>query len=219
MEEKVSTSIDNARSIVEREGIKTTKMSGTYVIDDGSNEASIPGFPYRFKAQGDKILVAVDIFKSGYECKTCKGDGKISSHCPCEDSRRPGFKYAMDDPKTVYTEAQSMAKCPECKGNYEQARKSIECPDCQGKCALLYLADESKSLPTTGVVVSKGAEVKWEDIKLNSRVLFGAYSGTMIPTRAPGVVFKVLREHEILLTISGGEDMAAFDFVTIDKEM
>lgn len=210
----MSTSIENARSIVEREGIKTTKMHGTYVIDDDTNEASIPGFPYRFKAKGDKILVAVDIFKSGYECKTCKGEMNLNVRCHCEESARPGFKYPVfTSPK------EELAKCPDCEGDYLSKRQTIICPECNGKGALLHLADESKSLPTTGVVVSRGPKVEDSDITLNSRVLFGAYSGTMIPTRAPGVVFKVLREHEILLTISGGENMAAFDFVQIDKEL
>ena len=38
----------------------------------------------------------------------------------------------------------------------------------------------------------------------------------MIPTKAPGVVFKVIRDIEVLLIIEGGEDLAAFDFVQLD---
>ena len=210
----MSTSIENARSIVEREGVRTTKMAGVYVTDDETNEARIPGFPYIFKAQYDKILVAVDVFKSGYECKTCKGAKELEIRCPCEITTRPGFAYAEPE-----NEVQALKKCKDCGGDYESARKSIPCPDCGGKGALIYLADESKNLPTTGVVVSMGSLVKNPDIQLNSRVLFGPYTGTMIPTRAPGVVFKVMRSEEVLCTIRGGEEMASFDFVSIDKDL
>ena len=75
-------------------------------------------------------------------------------------------------------------------------------------------------MPTTGVILSLGCNIDPElGFKLHDRVLFGAYTGVMIPTKAPGVVFKVLRDIEVLCRIKGGEDMAAFDFVTIDKDL
>lgn len=47
------------------------------IVLDGSNSVSFPGFPYQFTAIGDNIIVSLDQFKSGYECKTCKGKGKV----------------------------------------------------------------------------------------------------------------------------------------------
>ncbi len=49
------------------------------IVLDGSNTVSFPGFPYLFTAIGEKILVSLDQFKSGYECAECKGEGKINS--------------------------------------------------------------------------------------------------------------------------------------------
>jgi co-chaperonin GroES (HSP10) len=49
------------------------------IVLDGSNKVSFPGFPYIFTALGEKILVTLDQFKSGYECKTCRGQGKVIS--------------------------------------------------------------------------------------------------------------------------------------------
>jgi co-chaperonin GroES (HSP10) len=46
---------------------------------DGSNKVSFPDFPYTFTALGDKVLITLDQFKSGYECATCKGKGKVVS--------------------------------------------------------------------------------------------------------------------------------------------
>lgn len=44
---------------------------------DGSNTVEFPGFPYKFTALGEKILVSLDQYRSGYECVRCKGKGKI----------------------------------------------------------------------------------------------------------------------------------------------
>lgn len=241
----MSKTIDNAKEAVTREGIKATKMNGVVIVDDGSNQCTIPGFPYKFKAQGDKLLVSVDVFKSGYECKTCRGECKIHQHCDCEEHDRPGFKYSkamLENAPADLGEARSQILCPSCSGNFMEKRKEITCPDCNGKGALLHFADQAKLLPTTGVIVSLGETVIWKrEIKLflkkilprfihkhftglgndslyiHNRVLFGAYSGTMIPTRAPGVVFKVIRDIEVLLIIEGGEELAAFDFITVDQ--
>jgi len=49
------------------------------IILDGSNTVTFPGYKYAFTAIGEKILISLDQFKSGYECKSCKGTGRISS--------------------------------------------------------------------------------------------------------------------------------------------
>jgi co-chaperonin GroES (HSP10) len=216
--EKVTeTFLEAGKKLVEREVI-ATQTQNTLIIDDGTNEAGIPGFPYKFRAQGDKILVSVDIYKSGYECKDCKGTGRIMSQCVCESTDRPGYKY---DSMGVAIEPtrRDQTKCPVCKGDYLNLRINAVCSLCKGTGASLVIPDSAKSLPTTGVIVSVGSLVTNPELKNNTRVLFGAYTGVMIPTKAPGVVFKVLRDIEVLCIIKGGEDLAAFDFVMIDKDL
>lgn len=44
---------------------------------DGSNTVTFPGYPYQFTALGEKILVSLDQYRSGYECPTCKGSSKV----------------------------------------------------------------------------------------------------------------------------------------------
>lgn len=218
--------LEGAKELVEREAVRTTKMNQVVVTSDGTNEAVIPGFPYRFKAQGDKILVAVDIFKSGFECKACAGTGKISWHCKCEDTDRPGFRYTLLQLEEVsaslgadMSQARKTIPCADCHGDFLGARRNSTCDICKGKGASIYIPDISKNLPTTGVIVSVGAEVRNPELSNNTRVLFGAYTGTMIPTKAVGVAFKVLRDIEVLCVIKGGEDLAAFDFVVTDKDL
>lgn len=223
-----STDVQRGKELVEQRGMRSTKMNNVLVTNDGTNEASIPGFPYKFKAQGDKILVSVDIFKSGYECKDCKGEGLIHSRCICDapGRTRPGFKYTQEQidefDKTsgmAIATARAEMICKECGSDYLKKRIDVVCPLCKGNGATLYVPDESKTLPTTGVIVSVGSEVKNQELSNGTRVLFGCYTGVMIPTKVPGVAFKVLRDIEVLCVIKGGEEMAAFDFLVVDKDL
>ena len=217
--------IENAKELVQRS--TAVNMRNTLVLIDGSNEVSIPGYPYKFIAKEDKILVSIDIFRSGYECRTCLGLMKLEKHCICEDADRPGFKYSTASVKEFnetlgasVAEERAKIQCSSCEGHYEEARQSITCPDCKGLGTLLHMPEDSKSLPTSGVIVSIGDEVDpKKGYKTGQRVLFGAYVGVMIPTKAPGIVFKILRHMEILCEIKGGEELASFDFVLQDKPL
>lgn len=164
------------KEIFERAEAENKAKSAQEIKLDNSNKVSFPGFPYTFEALHEKILVSIDIFKSGYECKECKGTGKIETKI----GREAGF---------------------------------IDCASCNGRGALLVLPENSKNLPTTGVVVSMGRIAKEKaDYKIGDRILFGAYAGTMIPTKV-GLMFKYMDWNLGVLRIEGAEDMAAFDFI------
>jgi co-chaperonin GroES (HSP10) len=192
---------------------------------DGSNVIQFPGYPYTFEALGEKIIVSIDIFKSGYECKRCLGKRKIEEQCVCETSDRPGFKYSQ----TMIVEfnklgggggdARENIKCPECNGDYLLARKAFDCPDCKGRGAMIIIPETSKNLPTTGVVVSMGSQCDKDKLayKLGDRVLFSPYAGTMIPTKA-GLMFKTMESTAPMAKIGGGSDLAAFDFIIQEDE-
>ena len=178
--------------------------------DDGSNIATVFGYPYGFEATGDRILIAVDIFKSDYDCKECNGTGDIVGMCYCENTDRPGFAYSS----VSESEPSFNIKCKQCKGDYQNYRSKEPCPACNGKGALLFLGKEDKILPTTGIIMSKGNGVAEPKYTIGVRVVFGKFSGTAIPTKATGVMFKFLREHEILGIIHNGEPVGSFNFVT-----
>lgn len=161
----------------------------TSVQRDESNYASFPGFPYKIKARGESIIVVVDLFKSGYECKTCKGTGKIP-----------------------------MKRVDLAKGGLVDSY--ITCSTCNGKTGMLVLPDEAKSLPCTGVIVSIGPGASHrDDLNLYDRVLFGPHSGRFIPISKAGALLKIMHEREATAIVEGGEDLAAFDFIDIDKEI
>lgn len=176
---------------------KQSLINNTQIEKDNSNVASFPGFPYKIKALGENILVIVDTFKSGYECRECKGLGHRVVKVPTDTGEKlPGGIPKM----TLLTQ-------------------ELKCEACNGKGTLLHLADESKALPCTGVVASMGAEASLNaEFKLYDRVLFGPFSGRFVPLKA-GVLIKLMGYREASGAIIGGEDLASFDFITYDKEM
>jgi hypothetical protein len=166
------------KEILQRTEAENLAKSSQEIILDDSNKVSFPGYPYVFEALGEKILVSIDIFKSGYECRECQGKKVVE---------------------------------------IKQGRESVfeTCPACKGVGATLVLPDTSKNLPTTGVVVSIGFKAKElinGNYKCGDRILFGPYSGNMIPTKA-GLMFKVMDWNAPWTRIKGADDMGAFDFI------
>lgn len=201
----------------EREKLDTTTQE---LKLDGSNQVTFPDFPYKFEALNERILVAIDIFKSGYECKTCKGRKRIMYQCSCVSTDRPGYKFStaqLDDiAEGIGVEISKEREgilCPECKGDPESVKRNETCPDCKGMGAKVILLDNSKNLPTTGVVVSMGNIAKERaPFKLGDRILFGMHSGGAIPTKA-GIMFKYMDWQSAILKIEGASDMDSFDFI------
>lgn len=200
-------------------------LSPTELILDESNKVSFPGYPYLFEALQKKIIVSIDIFKSGYECKVCKGKKNITFLCSCEKNGHPGTRYSVDEIASIseaigseIAEERRSLPCPECRGDYVSRRGLATCDACKGLGAVLILPDANKNLPTTGVVISIGSRVKKNkiDYKIGDRVLFGPYAGSMIPTKA-GLLFKILDWNSPWVRVEGANDLAAFDFVLQDE--
>lgn len=221
--EKLAT---GATEIIERYAQEQQSLSAQELTLDGSNKVSFPGFPYLFEALGEKILVSIDIFKSGYECKVCRGKKRLEFMCHCEEIGRPGLRYSKEELDTIQqalgfaiAEERAVLVCPECEGDYVSKREVRICEECHGRGALLHLPDSSKNLPTTGVVVSIGNLVDPDkaNYRVGDRILFGPYAGQMIPTKA-GLLFKILDWNNAMCRIEGANDLAQFDFVLQDKE-
>lgn len=215
-----------ARAIFERVGQEQDTLSAQELTLDGSNKVSFPGFPYIFEALGERILVSIDIFKSGYECKVCKGRKTLESKCHCEEVGRAGSRYSYEEISAIrealgddIANERAALSCPECRGDYISMRKVETCDACKGRGAILHLPDSSKNLPTTGVVVSMGNLVDPEkaNFKVGDRILFGPYAGQMIPTKS-GLLFKVLDWNNAMARIEGASELSQFDFILQDKE-
>jgi hypothetical protein len=206
--------------IMQRMEVEQRATSAQEIVLDKSNKVSFPGYPYVFEALGEKILISIDVFKSGYECKLCKGTGRIKRQCECVTCGHPGKKYSSEQIADIridlgdsVADARALMNCPECDGEPSVNESNAICEACKGHGALILLPDASKNLPTTGVVVSMGKEARAKaDFGIGDRILFGPYAGNMIPTKA-GLMFKYMDWNLGSIKIEGADDMAAFDFI------
>ena len=138
-----------------------------------------------FEATGDRILVMEDPFKSGYECETCGGSGKLKCD-NCEEGITSTGK-----------------KCSFC----EQSGR-IKCPVCLGKGGLIVVPDNQQARPTTGRIVSIGEDVKKYGV--GESCLYASYCGHLLELGGYDshdneikVNLRVIRESEMLCRITG----------------
>lgn len=159
-----------------------------------------------FEALGERVLVLVDPFRSGYECTEC--DGKQKVQCTdCTDGK------SRLNPEVL---------CKSCRGTM-----SVDCPACQGKGVEhggIILPDVSQNPPRTGVIVSVGDYVgrgvqhlfgsmpietfgeRKNPLKRGDRVLFGTYAGHDVKldtTDGREVELRILAESEVLTRVHG----------------
>src|SRR3974390_1261245 len=121
-----------ARVDKEREDLSTTEL-----VLDNSNKIQFPGFPYVFESLNEKIIVSIDVFKSGYECKVCKGRKRVMTKCQCEAEGHPG---ALHDDEKIQALRETLGEkiaseraalvCTLCQGDYVSMRHEDACPKC-----------------------------------------------------------------------------------------
>lgn len=195
------------------------------IVLDGSNKVSFPDYPYFFEALNEKILVSLDQYKSGYECKTCKGKGMVLKRCDCTKTDRPGYQYSTEQLHDIgaalgqgIRDARMIIDCPACNGDPSSVETVITCPDCEGKTGLLIIPDTAKVIASSGVVVSMGRIAREKaDYKIGDRILFSIHAGSMIPTKS-GLMFKQLDWYQAWIRVEGAEELGAFDFIVAPEE-
>jgi hypothetical protein len=131
------------------------------------------------EAVEDKIIIMLDPFKTGYECKTCNGTG-YEVACECGTG-----KNRFD------------VTCKLCGGD-PNAYVGKTCRVCKGIGASLVIPESAQSLPTSGRIVSKGALCT--KVNVGERYLFGVHVGYFLPFKG-NIRLRCLREHEVLCRI------------------
>jgi len=126
----------------------------------------------------------------------------------------------MDKYKSGY-ECTACGGTGKVRANQFELIPSQTCEVCRGRGGILVIPEVSKSLPTSGIVVSLGEKTRTRQgdetalIKLGTRVIFSPHVGTLIPFKG-NVRLKIMREHEPL-AIMYGADAAARDFMDYDQ--
>lgn len=151
------------------------------------------------EAVEDKIVIQLDPFKSGYECKSCNGTG---IGLPCVECSGTG-KNRHGSP------------CKVCEGDPKKFEGKT-CVACKGQGTSIVIPETAKSLPTSGRIVSAGPECKKRII--GERVLFGAHTGYFLPFKG-NIKLRIMREHEIMCLIHGvDKDIAMGDFMVLEED-
>lgn len=159
------------------------------VSHDGYNVAHLTDLGIKLEAIEDKIIVLIDDYKSGYECKDCAGTGKISVK------------------SNVVEGAMREETCSVCRGQgaliiIPQIAKSLP-----SSGVVISLGE--KCLAMAGLKNAK--------IQLGARIVFSPHVGTFIPFKG-NIKLKIMREHEPLCVMYGA-DSAARDFMEFETEL
>lgn len=149
----------------------------------------------------DKIILLLDPFKSGYECKDCDGTGTYKA-CEC---LRAGRELGVN------------VNGRSCSFRDACSRQVVgsTCNTCKGHGSTLVLPEKAKSMPTTGVIVSIGPHCKIR--KIGERMLFGAHTGYALPFKG-NARLRCMREDEPLCKIYAIDStMSLGDFISIEE--
>jgi len=148
----------------------------------------------------DKILILIDKFKSGYECKDCNETG-IYAACPC--SIRGEFGIKENGKACSFKDACTR----QIIGN--------TCLTCKGTGTTLALPENARAIPTSGVIVSLGPLATKR--KLGERVLFGAHTGYYLPFKGTAKI-RCMRQDEPLCLIHAIDNTQTLgDFIQIEE--
>jgi co-chaperonin GroES (HSP10) len=180
------------------------KYSHEYKIDEENNTVLVVGGKIALRAIEDKIIILLDKFRSGYECKMCAGTGQGTRCRDCKNGvNSRGFT------------------CKVCEGNPDRWLGKA-CPECKGKGSSIVIPDSAKALPTSGIIVSVGPDCKKR--RLGQRVVFGAHVGFFLPFKG-NVRLRMMREYEplcelFLLDIAEGDEQEKVlgDFLQVDEQ-
>lgn len=174
--------------------------------DAAANTIFIIAGKLGLEAIEDKILILIDKFKSGYECKDCNETG-IYRSCECERNKTPGRK--------IYGNFDKL--CPYCEGNQfiRDERRGKSCSTCKGTGSTVIMPENARAIPTSGVIVSLGPLCKTR--RIGERVLFGAHTGYFLPFKGNAKI-RVMREDEPMCKILAIDNTNTLgDFLQIDE--
>lgn len=150
----------------------------------------------------DKILILIDKFKSGFECKSCNATGKFLA---CECQQKTGKLGLKENGKS-------------CGFRDECSRQVVgaDCRNCRGTGSTLIMPENARAIPTSGVIVSIGPNCKTR--KVGERVLFGAHTGYYIPFKGNAKI-RCMREDEPLCKLYAIDNTVSLgDFIQIEEQ-
>lgn len=173
----------------------------TLATDQIENTLFILAGKIGLEAVENKIIILIDKFKTGYECKDCNETG-VYSGCACALAGRFGIK---DNGRAChYRDACAKQVIGE------------RCKTCNGTGIMLNVPQNARGIPTSGMIVSAGP--KCTSRKINERVLFGAHTGYFLPFKG-NAKLRCMREDEVLCLLHAIDNQVNLgDFVQLEEQ-
>jgi len=184
------------------------------IIQDDLNVIEITDLQIAMQAIENKIIVKVDQYKSGYECKTCKGSGRVKSTVneeilrSCDDCNGKGETLIIpDSAKSLPSTGVIMSMGPKTESMLIKAKiKDIK--------ANMKLHTNTEAYDWDLESCNEAEEeLKNCLLHVGTRIVFGTHTGTKIPLRGE-IKLTIMTEKEPLCVLFGTniEDRAILDY-------
>ena len=168
---------------------------------DSLNVVDLTEIGVSLQAVEDKIIILVDEYKSGLECKTCKGTGRVESAIAagmmrsCDDCQGKGATlFIPDTAKSLPSTGVVVSMGP--KTEFMTAKRKL-----WYKIIKLFSTTKAKNL------------LDQIYVQIGTRVVFGVHVGTKVPIKG-NIKLTIMREKEPLCVVFGSsiEDKQILDF-------
>lgn len=191
----------------------------TEVIKDQLNVVELIDLQCSMMAVEDKIIILVDEYKSGFECKTCGGTGKVPSSvvegamkdCTAQGCVKGALLVIPDTAKSLPSTGVVMSMGPQTQCMINNLRlKNIE----KTLIKVTGTEDYDFYLDQKAEIL---ADIERTLIQIGTRVVFGVHVGTKIPIKG-NIKLVVMREKEPLCVVFGNsiDDKALIDYSAVE---
>lgn len=173
---------------------------------DSLNVIDLSDIGVSMQAIEDKIIILVDGYKSGYECKTCSGTGRVESNIAegmirsCDDCKGKGTTlHIPDTAKSLPSTGVVVSMGP--KTEYMLAKKKLKPLQDALETLKMYTVDYDAVY-----IALKTAKSEMDNIlvQLGTRVVFGVHVGTKIPIKGD-IKLTIMKEKEPLCVVFGSD--------------
>jgi co-chaperonin GroES (HSP10) len=145
---------------------------------DSLNVIDLTEIGVSMQAIEDKIIILVDEYKSGYECKTCSGTGQVSSVI------NPDIKRTCDN----------------CKGKGQTLVIPDTAKSMPSTGVIVSMGPKTEFM----LAKKRNEDVTDIPIQIGTRVVFGVHVGTKIPIKG-NIKLTIMREKEPLCIVFGSD--------------
>ena len=177
---------------------------------DSLNVIDLTDIGISLQATEDRIIILVDGYKSGYECKTCKGTGRVPSILnadvlrSCDACQGKGQTIIIPDTaKSMPSTGVVVSMGPETRAeqiinNIRGLERTLAEYAIEGN---MYCSDASNTQKNIDYCKRKLKECL---IQVGTRVVFGVHVGTKIPIKG-NIKLTIMREKEPLCIVFGSD--------------